>query len=176
MRNWKLRNKMMFLFFLCFLVMLFSVGLNTVNEYHKNQNSLKILDQNLRENFDENIKNQVQTMLCSIDIFYQKYRSGEMTLEEAKKGAAEIIRNARYGKEGYFWADTVDGVNVVLYGSKIEGTSRWNYQDMKGKYIVQEIIRVALQGGGYSDYYFAKEGESHPQPKRAYRVLHKPFQ
>lgn len=176
MRNWKLRNKMMFLFFLCFLVMLFSVGLNTVNEYHKNQNSLKILDQNLRENFDENIKNQVQTMLCSIDIFYQKYRSGEMTLEEAKKGAAEIIRNARYGKEGYFWADTVDGVNVVLYGSKIEGTSRWNYQDMKGKYIVQEIIRVALQGGGYSDYYFAKEGESNPQPKRAYSFLYKPFQ
>ena len=70
MRNWKLRNKMMFLFFLCFLVMLFSIGLNTVNEYHKNQNSLKILDQNLRENYDENIKNQVQTMLCSMDFFY----------------------------------------------------------------------------------------------------------
>ena len=176
MRNWKLRNKMMFLFFLCFLVMLFSVGLNTVNEYHKNQNSLKILDQNLRENYDENIKNQVQTMLCSMDFFYHKYRNGEMTLEEAKKNAAELLRIARYGKEGYFWADTVDGVNVVLYGSEIEGTSRWNYQDTKGKYIVQEIIQVALQGGGYSDYYFAKEGESTAQPKRAFSILYKPFQ
>lgn len=156
--------------------MLFSVGLNTVNEYHNNQNSLEILDHNLRENYDENIKNQVQTMICSIDLYHQKYMNGEMTLEEAKTSAAQIIRNARYGKEGYFWADTVDGVNVVLYGSKTEGTNRWNYQDTKGKYIVQEIIQVAIRGGGYSDYYFAKEGESKAQPKRAYSILYKPFQ
>lgn len=155
---------------------MFSVGLNTFNEYHNNQKSLEILDQNLRENYDENIKNQVQTMICSIDIYNKKYLNNEITLDEAKVRAAEIIRNARYGAEGYFWADTIDGTNVVLYGSSVEGTNRWNYQDTRGKYIVQEIINKALHGGGYSDYYFAKEGEVKPQLKRAYSVLYKPFQ
>lgn len=161
---------------MCFLVMLFSVAFNTVNEYHNNQNSLVILDHNIRENYDENIKNQVETMICTVDIFYQKYLKGEMSLAESKTLAAEAIRNARYGAEGYFWADTTEGMNIVLYGSETEGTNRWDYQDMKGKYIIRDIIHTAKSGGGYNDYYYSKEGESAPQQKRAYSILYEPFQ
>ncbi len=56
-----------------------------------------------------------------------------------------------YGESGYFWADTTEGVSVVLLGNDTEGTNRVNYQDENGKYIVKEFISNAKNGGGYID-------------------------
>lgn len=49
---------------------------------------------------------------------YVKSQNGEITLEQAKKLGADLLRKLRYGTDGYFWADTTEGVNVVLYGRK----------------------------------------------------------
>ena len=47
------------------------------------------------------------------------------TEEEAKKLAADEIRQLRYGDAGYFWVDQYDGTNVVLLGNDTEGTNVW---------------------------------------------------
>ena len=152
-----------------------SVLLNLKNEKIKNQKTLEVLDSNIRENDDMILRNEIETVAGVMDGIYQKAVEGKVTLEEAKKESADVLRNLRYGKEGYFWADTVDGLNVVLYGSEVEGTNRMNYQDERGVYVVRETIELALNGGGYYNYLFAKKGTTKAQEKRGFSVYYKPY-
>lgn len=61
------------------------------------------------------IKREVETAVSMLQAIYAKHQQGEMTLEKAKKLGADLLRELRYGTGGYFWADTTEGVNVVLY-------------------------------------------------------------
>jgi methyl-accepting chemotaxis protein len=98
-----------------------------------------------------------------------------MSLEEAKKLGADLLRDLRFGEEGYFWTDTSKGVNVVLLGSKTEGTNRYDAQDVNGTYFIQNIIKAGMDGGGYSEWWFPKKDETEPSPKRGYSLYFEPF-
>lgn len=130
----------------------------------------------LYEQFDQRIKREVENCISVIEHFYEKQQSGEMTEAEAKKAAADRVRELRFGDSNYFWVDTVEGVNVVLLGSDTEGTSRYSAQDSQGVYYVQEFIKNGLkEGGGYTDYKFPRPNQTDPMPKRAYTLLYKPY-
>lgn len=76
-------------------------------------------------------------------------------MEQAEKRGADLLRNLRYGvkSEGYFWADTTEGVNVVLYGRKdVEGKSGYEANIMGVDYVKEIIAKVLQPNGGYSDY------------------------
>jgi len=132
----------------------------------------------LREKHDMVIQYETNTAISLLDSLYQKHLKGELTLEEAKLMGADLLRNLRYGPayDGYFWADTTDGVNVFLYGDKnIEGTNRWD-AFIGGTYYVREIIKNGMkEEGGYTNYYFPKKGDTIPIQKRAYSILFSPF-
>ena len=66
------------------------------------------------------------------------YKAGTYTLDEAKKIAADEVRQMRYGETGYFWIDQSDGTNVVLLGSDTEGTNRMETEDAKGYKMVED--------------------------------------
>jgi methyl-accepting chemotaxis protein len=122
------------------------------------------------------IKNEVETAVSMLQAIYTKHQKGEMNLEEAKKLGADLLRDLRYGSEGYFWADTTEGVNVVLYGKKeVEGKNRLENRDKNGKYYIKAFIDISKTGGGYVEYWFPKLGEKTAQPKRSYVLLFKPF-
>jgi methyl-accepting chemotaxis protein len=122
------------------------------------------------------IKSEVETAVSMLQVVADKQQAGEMTLDEAKELGAELLRGMTYGTDGYFWADTEEGVNVVLYGRPdVEGRNRLNDEDGHGVYYVKEFIKMAQSGGGYLDYWFTKKGESTPAPKRSYVQLFKPF-
>ncbi|VBB07383.1 Hypothetical protein LUCI_2627 [Lucifera butyrica] len=130
----------------------------------------------LQDQFDRNIRLQVETAVSMINEIYQQQKNGQLTEDQAKKQAAAILRNLRYDKDGYFWADTVDGVNVVLLGRNTEGKSRINDKDAKGDLFIQKIIKNGMQdGGGYTNYWFPKPNEKEPKPKRGYSLLFKPY-
>jgi methyl-accepting chemotaxis protein len=139
-------------------------------------NSLTMIEMSMREDYDKQIKNEVETAVSLLEGINNKYKKGEVTLEQAKKEGADLIRGLRYNKDSYFWIDTVEGVNVVLNGTATEGTNRLNAQDVKGKYFIKEIIaNGSKDGGGYTDYLFPKAGETTALPKRGYSLLYKPF-
>lgn len=106
---------------------------------------------------------------------YSLYQSGTYTEAEAKTVAADLLRNMKYGDEGYFWADTTDGTCVVLLGNKTEGTNRNDLEDSTGMKIVQACRKEALNGGGYFDFHFPKAGETEASPKRGYSEYFQPF-
>ncbi|WP_041245547.1 cache domain-containing protein [Geotalea uraniireducens] len=127
---------------------------------------------------DELVKYEVQTAISMLEALHDKVLKKELSMEQAEKLGADLLRNLRYGdkNEGYFWADTPEGVNVVLYGRKdVEGKSRYEANIMGVDY-VKEIIAKGLQpNGGFSDYWFTKMGGTELVPKRAYTLQFKPF-
>jgi methyl-accepting chemotaxis protein len=122
------------------------------------------------------IKSQVETAVSMLQAIHAKQQRGEMTMEKAKELGASLLRELKYGTDGYFWADTTAGVNVVLYGRKdVEGRNRLEDKDPKGNLYVKEFLAKAKAGGGYLDYWFVKKGESTALPKRSYVLPFEPF-
>jgi len=122
------------------------------------------------------IKSQVETAVSMLQAIHAKQQRGEMTLEQAKELGVGLLRELRYGSDGYFWADTLEGVNVVLYGRKdVEGRNRLEDKDPKGNYYVKDFLAKGKAGGGYVNYLFAKQGQTTTQPKRSYVLLFEPF-
>jgi methyl-accepting chemotaxis protein len=122
------------------------------------------------------IKSEVETAVSMLQAIYAKHTRGEMTLEQAKKLGADLLRELRYGSDGYFWADTMKGVNVVLYGRKdVEKRNRLEDKDPRGTFYVKAFIAAAKAGGGYVDYLFPKRAQTVPQAKRSYVLPFKPF-
>lgn len=174
--NLRVRTKIFTLSFIMFLMITAITGIAIHNEIVENEKTLSTLGTTIRKDYDNNIKNQVENIITLLDGINKKYENGEMTLIQAKKLGADLIRGIRYDNDGYFWADTTDGTNIVLLGSSTEGTNRYNYKDVKGNLIVQKVIKNGMkENGGYADYWFPKVGSSTPLPKRAYSKLFKPF-
>ncbi len=132
----------------------------------------------LMASYDEDIKHQVQNVVSMLDGLYKLHKAGKISLEEAKYQGKELVRNIRYGKEGYFWIDTYEGVNVMhAYKPEIEGKLRIDSKDIKGKLLIKEIIENGRKpGGGFTDFFFTKAGGNVPFPKRGYSMSFEPFQ
>jgi methyl-accepting chemotaxis protein len=151
-------------------------GSMTYGFIKNNSNSLSMQRKSLKDDYDSRIKEQVEIAISMIDKINEKAKRGEITLDEAKKQSADLLRNLKFGNGGYFWADTVDGLNVVLLGSETEGKNRLNSQDSKGNYMIKDVIENGKkEGGGYTDYWFPKSGETESSPKRSYSKLYAPF-
>ena len=132
----------------------------------------------LLQDVDTSLKNETQIVVSLLEKVYQQQQAGLLSEPEAKKLAADLVRDLRYDDgKGYFWIDTADGVNVVLLGRDVEGKSRIDLVDPNGVHFIQEMLKNGRQsGGGYTDLSFAKPGETTPLPKRNYTTTFAPYQ
>jgi methyl-accepting chemotaxis protein len=133
------------------------------------------LERTLRENFDRSARRTVEAAVSSLAPFAGKVKSGELTSEEARKQAAAVLRAIRYDGENYVWADTYEGLNVVMKGLPIEGQNRMDAKDTRGNLYMKHIIEAGRAGGGFSDYFFPRKDGGQPLPKRSYSVAFEPF-
>lgn len=153
------------------------VTLNDVQE-----RALDDLDAELRRSFDLMIRYQVETAYTMLDELHRQSEIGLISSETAYELGVTLLREIRYAladtdtADGYFWADTIAGVNVVSYGNEdVEGTDRNLLQDAAGMYLIQQIRSAALRGGDYTDYFFPRPGRAEPEPKRGYSLYFEPF-
>ena len=153
-------------------------GFFIYKEVQSNRAQLASYRQDLSQNIDNSLKGETQVAYSILDEYYKKQQAGDLTEAQAKKEAADRIRDLRYDNgKGYFWIDTVSGDNVVLLGRDTEGKNRINAQDPNGVYFIKEINKHAQEeGGGYTDFAFPKPGEQTALPKRGYSMLFKPYQ
>lgn len=174
--DYKVRTKMLLLGLLVIGAMT-GICIEFISSMNKlSRTSLDQIEAVMVENYDEEIKKQVDNAISMLDAVYAKYEEGEYTLEEAQVLGADLLREMHYGDGGYFWADTYEGDNVVFLGSETEGTNRMEEKDANGFQMIKEIIRVGKEpDGGYTDYYFPKAGSTEPLPKRSYSRAFEPF-
>ena len=142
-----------------------------------NNQSVEDYRQQLVSDMQYQLKTQVETALSLIGEIYESEQAGLLSTEEARKMAADYIRDLRYDDgDGYFWIDTTEGVNVVLLGRDTEGKSRIDSVDPNGVYYIQEIVNNGMkEGGGFSYFSFAKPNETEPLPKMSYSAMFKPY-
>lgn len=177
MRDWKVKTKLLILGILVAVGMLLMYLSSAKSMEEITSMSMTELEESMRDDFDSSSKEQVENVISILEHIYEDYEVGQYTLEEAKELGADLIRNIRYGKDGYFWVDTYEGVNVVLLGNQTEGTNRWEAVDLQNYKYVQSFINEGRKAdGGYTDYYFTKEGGTEPLPKRSYTKAFEPFQ
>ncbi len=176
-RNLSMKSKMIILLLVSFLVIGVTWYVAADFMISQNDKSMKVLDVQLRKDFDNNIKNQVQNAVSMLNDINNQYKAGKYaSLDEAKKAGADALRNLRYGEDGYFFADTMEGKCVVLLGNSTEGTNRNDAKDANGVAYIQELRKAGTQkDGGFVDLMFPKKGETKAYPKRNYALEFKPF-
>ena len=159
--------------FACILILsCFSI----INTIQKNEQGTKEYRTMLYDQFDRSIKLQVETVHSLVQRVYNQQQKGLLSEADAKKQAADLVRDLRFDNGNYFWIDTAEGVNVVLLGRDVEGKNRLNIVDPNGKKFIQEIIASGLkEGGGFTDFSFPKPNETESLPKRSYSLLFKPY-
>ncbi len=174
--NIRVKTKMLILNIVIIISIILTTGYSIYNLDSSNKTSLRVLEESVRKEYDDNIKNQVTGVVTLLDHIYKEYEAGEYTLEEAQKLGADLVRSMRYGEDGYFWIDTVEGVNIVSLDGEAEGTNRFNVKDHRGSSYIKALINVARQEeGGYVDYHYLRPGKEEPSPMRSYSRLFKPF-
>ena len=176
MNNVKVQTKLVIVMLTTIVALVLCAIISSESMKQLQSKALETLEADERASYDEQIKQQVDNVISLCQTIYDQYQAGVYTEEEAKKLAADEIRQLRYGDAGYFWVDQYDGTNVVLLGNDTEGTNRMETKDANGYQMVKEIIRVGQEAdGGYTDYVFPKEGETEPSPKRSYSKAFEPF-
>lgn len=141
-------------------------------------NVLKLYEAQVRSEYDVRMKEQVQTAISVLAATDAAAKARGMTEEEAKVLGADILREVRFGEEGYFWGDTYDGLNIFLLGGDLEGTNRMELKDGNGYQMVKDIIKFGMSNdgaGGYTDYVFPKAGKTENSPKRSFSASFKPY-
>ena len=134
---------------------------------------LGTLERLLKADFDTLIKTQTETAATMLGALARERDAGTLSKDQAYELGRTLLRSMRFGADGYFWADTPRGDNVVLLGGASEGTNRINLKDTKGLELVKAIIAAGMAGGGYTEYWFPRPGKTESLPKRGYS-LHVP--
>ena len=103
MKNLKVKTK---LNMIIALVIILVLGASVVSIRNLNQvkdKAIESMEASTRQSYDQNIKEQVGAVISLLTEINQEYEDGTYTLDEAKKVAADEVREMRYGDSGYFW-------------------------------------------------------------------------
>lgn len=142
-----------------------------------NQN-LTTYEETMGQGYQLEIKSEIQTAITIVQEFYDRSQSGELTEDEAKEMAKEVIRGMRYRDDdsGYMWIDDTD-YNLVMHPilPEQEGNNRYDLTDQNGVKIIQNIMKSAEAGGGYNEFYFTKADGVTVAPKLAYSEKFAPW-
>lgn len=102
----------------------------------------------------EELRNYISLARTAIGFIYGNAAPDD---EIAKTRVAQILAAMQYGQDGYFFVFDYDGNNIVaprqtwLIGRNWRGLA-----DPEGTPVVDELIAIARQGGGYHDYVWPK--------------------
>ncbi|MFG6395532.1 MAG: cache domain-containing protein [Lachnospiraceae bacterium] len=147
-------------------------GVFSVYQIHKlSDTGIEKYDQAMEDGYKTEIKSQVQSAMSVIQSYYNQYKEGSITEEEAKNLAKEAVRGMRYRDDdsGYIW---IDGTDYILVMHPIltdqEGQNRKDLKDQEGVMVTQEVVKAAQSGGAYNSFHFTKADGKTVAPKLAY--------
>jgi methyl-accepting chemotaxis protein len=142
----------------------------SITELRKsNLESIKEYETSLRQGYDDNIKNQVNNVIGLLNGVHKMQTDGILTDDEAKKQARNIVKSLKYGENGYFW---IDNVNGQLENSSSDTKASGDSNNFKSK-----IMSVVLKdGSGFTDFDFPKQNGEGTATKRAYSTVFKPYE
>ncbi len=130
---------------------------------------------NVMSEKEHQLKFLVEQAFNTAKSYYEKAAKGELTMEEAQALAKENVRYLRYEGGNYIWVHSTDN-QMLVHAARpdLENTDASNLKDVNNKLFMIEITNACkARGEGYIEYYWAKPGETEPQPKLSYGLLFK---
>lgn len=175
----KIRTKLLLIFGILLLLVIASfIFSNTINSIHSNEQQINQYKESLFNSYNNLIKSQTESAVKLLEYAYQQYESGAMTEEEAKQLGQTLIKQLRYGENGYFWIHHTDGTLIAHpEQSQNEGSNQLHLQDPDGTYVIRHLIEAATKGenDGFTEYLGEKPGEEGTFLIRAYSQYFEPW-
>ncbi|WP_432464012.1 cache domain-containing protein [Agarivorans sp. QJM3NY_33] len=130
---------------------------------------LKLIKTNIMHSKTLELQNHIAQAFASIRNIYEPASAND---QYAKQQVRDILTRLRFSENGYFFAYTLDGLNLVHpILPELVGENLWNYQDAEGTMLIQDLITQAKAGGGFSHYLWEKPSTGKRVKKLAYVVL-----
>lgn len=105
-----------------------------------------------------------------IETYYNRFKNGEITEEEAKTRAIRYIKALRYGDKGYFWINDMHPTMIMHpFNPELDGKDLTDLKDITGKRFCLEYVETVKKNkAGFVYYLWPKPGFTKPEPKLAY--------
>ncbi len=149
------------------LVLVASLGLAQVQATRSQNAQVERVRETMTEMHSVALQEHVEIALTAIaDLRADNPDAPVEVLQERAKG---LVRDVRFGEDGYFFVYQYDGTNLVL-GPKpeLEGENLLDLADADGNLLVADLIDVAKAGGGTYEYLWDKPSTGTVEPKLAY--------
>ena len=159
-KNWKIKQKVNLLTFFApvafFLLIFFYLIPQAANEIFHSK--------------ELEIKHIVETAHGVFNHYYDKYKTGEISEEEAKNLSLSSINSLRFDHDNYFFIIDKDAKMVNHpFNKELNGKSVRHIKDADGKPLFIEFVDIAnKQGEGFSEYKWTRPGKSKAVTKEAY--------
>ncbi|WP_321792553.1 methyl-accepting chemotaxis protein [Burkholderia pyrrocinia] len=124
----------------------------------------------LADRYDK-LSSLVDGAISVVNYYYAASQRHELTEDEAKEKAKQVLSAIRYGKTGYVTVNDSNGISLVQpFGQSFVGKNVLDLTDSDGHHIVREVIAAgSREGGGYIHYRVAKPGAGQePAPKTSF--------
>ena len=117
----------------------------------------------------EKLRSLVEVTHSTAQALEGEVQAGKLTREQAIDRFRTVIYGMRYGEHDYMIAFALDGT-VIAHGAErsYQGTNRSGATDPTGRTVVLDMIAVARQGEGTTEYLYPRTANSNPVPKRMY--------
>lgn len=155
----RLRNLLTFtygqkLFLLATLPLILSVGVIAavveVQSQRLSEREIRMLEGELVEAKRQELKNYLSIARTAFITVYGRAAPDD---EQAKLEVTQILSAMLYGQDGYFFVYDYDGNNLVApRQTELIGRNWIGLEDRNGTPIVDELIRIARDGGGYHTF------------------------
>ncbi len=113
------------------------------------------------------LKNYVTLAEQAIAPFYDSDDMDDSKIEKVK----DILRRLEFGNDGYFFVNDFHGKILVQPNQQErEGKIQLDRRDAHGTLIIQKLIDLAHEGGGFVEYMMEKPSTKKTVPKLAYVI------
>jgi len=120
----------------------------------------------LLEGRKDHVRQMVEAGTAVLEHYRQLADAGKMSVDEARERAKADIRDIRFGNNDYIFVYDGKGILLVL-GPKpsLEGQDRTQEKDTKGRFYVQDFLKVTQTG--FVSYTYPHPGQTEPVGKIA---------
>ncbi|TPE49204.1 histidine kinase [Maribrevibacterium harenarium] len=133
------------------------------------QQQLALYEQRMIETRKQALKDQVAIAMSAIRPVLDNYILPE---EEAKRQVKQILTKLRYNDDGYFFAYTQEGINLVHPTQpEFVGENLLDFQDREGNFLIKNLLIAANSGGGFHRYIWEKPPQMQQEHKLSYVEL-----
>jgi methyl-accepting chemotaxis protein len=130
-----------------------------------------------KSNHPEYLAKQKVYELFKVITNYYNDNKNKMSEKELKNNIKEIVKNYRYGKDGYFWINDINAV-IIMHPIKpqLNGKDLSNFKDPDGVKLFRKMTKVCKEKGeGVVKYKWTYPKTGKLEDKVSFVKLFKPF-